>query len=198
MSEHEGIRFFKVLFPNIGHGVDGGNAGLTDPPDEIPVKMPFYWDSNIGDWLSLDTHSLIWMGIGNNNITTVLGTSGLGWWNIPHDGWVVGWMVSWTKPGASGPRNEEFRLRRWQTAAGGWWLVRTLEVPNQTTQTDDPYVLNERGIYEYFDAHDRIEVDVNSITPAPDPVALYRPRAIVWFKMRKPDRDTSDTERLYA
>ena len=89
-------------------------------------------------------------------------------------------------------------MRRWQTSAGGWFDVRYLKVPNQTTNTDDPYVLSERGIYIYFNAHDRIAVDVESISPAADPVELYRPRAIVWFKMRKPDRTPDETEQLYA
>ncbi len=180
------LKFFDVLFANTTSNTDDGPL--------LPQRRPFYWDDNIGEWLSYETFELVYGHVASGGLglqdeyVRLPGSAGATServWFTPHEGYVTGWQAGWnidniTAPGMAGTAIE-IHIGPNQTLGRRVW-------PIQTTSGETPTFMADRGFYLFCRAEEELRVYVNSSAGGElAPTGMRDPRVVLFFKMRKPD-----------
>ena len=180
----DGLVFFDVRYTNHVRGSrTGGNTPPYDAPDATPVKVPFYWDPNIGEWLSVETFQHIWVDSENVVLDEYIRLPRGGQdsidnakWHFQHESYIMGWQLLWTGT----PIRTELQMRIGTNDV----VRRIMAIPNSSTRG----IQTESGFYIFVEADEEIRMRIQNT--GANPTATRKPRVMLYYKLRKPDVGT--------
>lgn len=196
------VRFFRVRWPLfVGAGsIDETyfDARLGDPANGPPIESvrPFYYDPNIGEWLSFETFCAEF-GLDGNTSAITFGTflaylgggsaipaatlGGFKFWSAPDAGYLIGLRSCYSTGGSGDPQNAA-----WGIQVNGN-ILRRSPMRRKTSAGAEWYRTADGTFYVPVRALDLVSVSMEKFDPAPTgSLNVSKVGVSIYFKMARP------------